>query len=335
VSTPFLGKPAIEALGIRLRDLRRDVGLTGRRLASACHWQPSKVSKIEYGRQTPTETDIRDWCLACGFPSEIPDLITAVRSIHAQFVECAALSKAAQGYVNAPTWTPTRRPPCFGSGNQLALRLSHAAEDRLFGGRVLAAMSHQALHLGQAQFAVDLARAAHIGTARVAPPRAVAMLAAMEAMAQAASGASADCTAALVAAERALGRASADDDNPDWLDFDEGGLWGHAARAYRYLRRGHDCARYAQSAITHCRRTHGRTRAQRAAILATAHVQLGQLDQAAALRSQIVDDAWNLHSRHVYEEVAALTHALDGRRTTGSRDFLDQSREYLVARRTL
>ena len=29
-----------------------------------------------------------------------------------------------------------------------ALRMSHAANDRAFGGRVLAAMSHQALHLG-------------------------------------------------------------------------------------------------------------------------------------------------------------------------------------------
>jgi transcriptional regulator with XRE-family HTH domain len=87
VTTPFLGKPAIEALGIRLRDLRRDAGLTGRQLADACGWQPSKISKIEYGRQNPTETDIRDWCLACGFPSEIPDLIIAARSIHAQFVD--------------------------------------------------------------------------------------------------------------------------------------------------------------------------------------------------------------------------------------------------------
>jgi transcriptional regulator with XRE-family HTH domain len=87
VSAPFLGKPAIEALGIRLRDLRRDAGMTGRQLAAACQWQPSKISKIEYGRQTPTETDIRDWCLACGFPSEIPDLIASVRSIHAQFVD--------------------------------------------------------------------------------------------------------------------------------------------------------------------------------------------------------------------------------------------------------
>lgn len=87
MSPPILGKPAIEALGIRLRDLRRDAALTGRELATRCGWSPSKVSKIEYGRQKPTETDIRDWCLTCSFPSEIPDLIVAVRSIDAQIVD--------------------------------------------------------------------------------------------------------------------------------------------------------------------------------------------------------------------------------------------------------
>jgi transcriptional regulator with XRE-family HTH domain len=87
VSHSALGQPAVEALGIRLRDLRKDAGLTGRQLASACGWPPSKVSKLEYGRQTPTESDIRDWCIACGFPSEIADLIAVVRSIDAQFMD--------------------------------------------------------------------------------------------------------------------------------------------------------------------------------------------------------------------------------------------------------
>jgi transcriptional regulator with XRE-family HTH domain len=87
VSRPVVGKPAIEALGIRLRDLRHDAALTGRELAAQCSWQPSKVSKIEYGKQTPSEADIRDWCIACGFPSEIPELITALRSIDAQIVD--------------------------------------------------------------------------------------------------------------------------------------------------------------------------------------------------------------------------------------------------------
>jgi transcriptional regulator with XRE-family HTH domain len=87
VSRPIVSKPAIEALGIRLRDLRHDASLSGRELAAQCGWQPSKISKIEYGKQAPSEADIRDWCLACGFPSEIPDLIAAARSIDAQIVD--------------------------------------------------------------------------------------------------------------------------------------------------------------------------------------------------------------------------------------------------------
>jgi transcriptional regulator with XRE-family HTH domain len=94
MSRPILGKPAIEALGIRLRDLRRDAGLTGRELAARCGWPPSKISKIEYGRQTPTEADIRDWCLTCGFPSEIPDLIAAARFIDAQMLDWRRSLKA-------------------------------------------------------------------------------------------------------------------------------------------------------------------------------------------------------------------------------------------------
>ncbi len=61
--------------------------MTGRGLAAQCGWAPSKVTKIEHGRQLPTETDIRDWCIACGFPSEIPDLIATVRYIDAQFMD--------------------------------------------------------------------------------------------------------------------------------------------------------------------------------------------------------------------------------------------------------
>ena len=84
---PLVGRAAIEAVGIRLRDLRRDAALTGRSLADRCGWPPSKVSKLEYGRQAPSEQDIRDWCVACEFPSEIPDLISAIRSVEAQMVD--------------------------------------------------------------------------------------------------------------------------------------------------------------------------------------------------------------------------------------------------------
>lgn len=78
---------AREALGHRLRDIRRDAGLTGRELASRAGWHSSKVSKIEYGKQTPSEDDIRVWCRHTGAGDHIPDLIATVRHIEAMYVE--------------------------------------------------------------------------------------------------------------------------------------------------------------------------------------------------------------------------------------------------------
>ena len=75
------------SLGIRLRDIRRDAGLSGTELASRSGWQPSKVTKIEHGRQTPSEEDLRVWCEHCRALAELPDLIASVRGIETQFAE--------------------------------------------------------------------------------------------------------------------------------------------------------------------------------------------------------------------------------------------------------
>jgi len=221
-----------------------------------------------------------------------------------------------------------------------ALRLSHATDDRLFGGRVLAAMSHQALHLDRVALAVDLAQAARAGTKDVATPKATAMLATMEACAWARDGDANGCQAALGVGEQALSRSSSADAEPDWLDFDEGGLWGHAARAHRDLARFREtkqharkAARYAERSISLCQASHGRTRAQRNAILATAHLQLGEVDAAAAVGTLIVVDAWQLHSNHVYGEVATLVDAIAPTSAHAAHDFLEQGRDLLVARR--
>jgi phosphate transport system protein len=69
-----------------------------------------------------------------------------------------------------------------------ALRMAHAANDRAFGGRILAAMSHQALHLGDVRHGLDFACAARAGTQRTFTATTAAMLAAMEACAHAARG---------------------------------------------------------------------------------------------------------------------------------------------------
>ena len=75
------------SLGIRLRDIRRDAGVSGVELAQLAGWLSSKVSKIEHGRQTPSEDDLRVWCEHCRALDELPDLIAAVRSIETQFAE--------------------------------------------------------------------------------------------------------------------------------------------------------------------------------------------------------------------------------------------------------
>ena len=212
-----------------------------------------------------------------------------------------------------------------------ALRLSHAVNNRLFGARVLAAMSHQALHLRYVPLAVDLALAARKGTKSIAPPKAQAMLAAMEACAHAADQRARPCVTALVEAETSLNRMGTDND-PDWLDFDQGGLSGHAARALRDLRQPGEAKSHAVASLAQCRAEHCRTRAQRNVILAMIQLQLGDIEAAAATGMLVVADAWRLHSSRVYSELAALVRFIEASGSTAVTEFVEQARELLAAR---
>ena len=78
---------AREVLGSRLRELRRDASLTGRDLASLAGWHSSKISRIEYGKQNPSENDIRAWCSHTHAEDQIPDLIASLRGIEELWVE--------------------------------------------------------------------------------------------------------------------------------------------------------------------------------------------------------------------------------------------------------
>ncbi len=213
-----------------------------------------------------------------------------------------------------------------------ALRFSHAAGNRLLGGRILAAMSHQAIYLGRIRQGVDLARAARAGTQHLATPRAAAMLAAMEACAHAAAGDARQCRVALADAENAMAAGHEEEPEPDWLDFDEGGCWGHAARAYRDLGEPQRAEPCAEKSVTLCLAAHSRTRAQRTAIQATVLAAMGEVDAAAAVGERTVREAWNLHSGHVFGDVAALVQLIEPCKARGAGDFLEQARELLAAR---
>jgi tetratricopeptide (TPR) repeat protein len=213
-----------------------------------------------------------------------------------------------------------------------ALRLAHQASNRLLGGRILAAMSHQAIYLGNKRQAIDFAQAARNLTRQIATPRVIAMEAAMEACAHAAAGDAKQCHRALGDAADSVTLLNLGEGDPDWLDFDEGGYWGHAARAYRdlgELRKAEECA---EKSVGLCLPEHGRTRAQRNTIQATAHLRMGELDAAAAAAERVVREAWNLHSGHVFGEVADLVAAIAPFGTPVASEFLDQAHELLAAR---
>jgi transcriptional regulator with XRE-family HTH domain len=78
---------ARSALGKRLRELRQQAGLTGKQLAESLAWPPSKVSKLENGRQTPTDDDINGWTQATDSVGEAEALLASLHTLEVQHAE--------------------------------------------------------------------------------------------------------------------------------------------------------------------------------------------------------------------------------------------------------
>jgi transcriptional regulator with XRE-family HTH domain len=78
---------ARNALGRRLRELRQQAGLTGRQLAESLSWPPSKVSKLENGRQTPTDEDIIGWTRATNCDTGAEALLASLHTLEVQHAE--------------------------------------------------------------------------------------------------------------------------------------------------------------------------------------------------------------------------------------------------------
>ncbi|MGH3865525.1 MAG: helix-turn-helix domain-containing protein [Pseudonocardiaceae bacterium] len=87
-------KQAREALGVRLCEVRKDTGLSGRAMAAATGQHFTRVSKIEHGVQAPTDQDIRDWCRACGAEDQIPDLLATLRAVESAYLEFRRQARA-------------------------------------------------------------------------------------------------------------------------------------------------------------------------------------------------------------------------------------------------
>jgi transcriptional regulator with XRE-family HTH domain len=74
--------------------LRTAAGISGKQLAESLSWPASKVSKIENGKQTPTDDDIRLWTEAVGAEPEAAGLLAALHNLELQHAEWNRLLKA-------------------------------------------------------------------------------------------------------------------------------------------------------------------------------------------------------------------------------------------------
>lgn len=113
VSPSSSAQQARQVLGERLREIRLAADFpTVRSLAAACHWGESKVSKIEHGRQLPSEADLRTWCWACRAEGQLAELVGMARAVDSMYVEwrrahTAGLRQVQDGYV--PIYEQTQR----------------------------------------------------------------------------------------------------------------------------------------------------------------------------------------------------------------------------------
>lgn len=85
---------ARSALGKRLRELRQTAGFSGRQLAASLSWPPSKVSKLENSRQTPSDDDIRDWTRATKATGETEALLASLHTLEVQHAEWQRILRA-------------------------------------------------------------------------------------------------------------------------------------------------------------------------------------------------------------------------------------------------
>ncbi|WP_153453802.1 helix-turn-helix domain-containing protein [Streptomyces smaragdinus] len=102
---------ARHALGQRLREIRKDAGLTARELARRAGWHESKCSRLEHGRTPPSDADLRAWTLHCDAQDQTADLIATARGIEGMYVEWRRMERAGLKQVQesvAPLFERTR-----------------------------------------------------------------------------------------------------------------------------------------------------------------------------------------------------------------------------------
>ncbi|MEU6482593.1 transcriptional regulator [Streptomyces sp. NPDC046887] len=195
-----------------------------------------------------------------------------------------------------------------------ALRLAQAADDRAYGGYVLAAsMSHLAAELGNPREIAQLARAAQEGARGRVTPRAEAMFLAAEARGHALLGDARTCRDTASRAVAALDRADPESgDDPEWIaHFDHAYLSDELAHCWRDLGRSEEAERAANEALAALPETKARRRAIGLVLLASAQVQQREIEAACATGTRAAELLGTLRSSRGAEYLDDLRQRLE------------------------
>jgi transcriptional regulator with XRE-family HTH domain len=189
-----------------------------------------------------------------------------------------------------------------------ALDLATAAGDQAFAGEVLAARSHQAVHVGEPVRAAELARACRQIAQSTAVPALLAEACQLEANSYALLGDRQACVSRLHEAERAFG-SSGPENTPVWLGYlDECYLAARFAHCFRDMGAWNDAQQYAIEALT-ISASLARTRTFNVAVLATTYVETDP-GEACRVGAQALGMAANLQSGRIVRYIDDLLRRL-------------------------
>ncbi|MCX5064665.1 hypothetical protein OOJ91_02120 [Micromonospora lupini] len=196
----------------------------------------------------------------------------------------------------------------------LGLRLTKAADDRLYGAHLLANLATQAVFLGHGREATRLVEAAIDGAGR-APAAVLARLHATAATAYGQSGERRACQLALTKAERALDRTS-EDPGPRWVGyFSPAHLAGAALRCLGDLHLYTQALRHAPEALN-LSRQNTRTRALHTALIAMTHARAGETDAACNWALKLGQHAVGIQSARVQQRARELANTLSSQQAS-------------------
>lgn len=195
-----------------------------------------------------------------------------------------------------------------------ALRLAMAAHDQALGAEILAGTSHQAIFLGRAKPAVELARAAHQTATRARVPALVAEASVMKAHAYARLNMERECTEALTEAETTFDQADRAED-PQWISYlDEAYLAAISGHCFLALGHREQAQRFARRSLD-MHPGYVRGRLFNTLLLAGTHVLEREVEQTCAVGNEALDLASTVSSGRAVTYIDGLVRQLQPWRT--------------------